>query len=326
MVSPSGATASTSSTFSPTFFVDGASSYGSLYSSSYPISNGFNSGSNTTTYARVYTNTGANAETRLVYGFDCSSIPAAAIITDVSVQARVRASSTSILTTRYIQLYSRNTAKGNQSTTSIGTSTTSVTTSGGSWTREELEDARIAFIVQRGTDATSSADIRFYGATLTVTYYVPITYMVSNVQTNHAITIEEAPKYTVTTLSNYPGITISPASSTIYQGQGATITLSGQVETGIIKDNSVDVTSSLIQSGTSWTYTISNIQATHEVIVYVETEYIKVEGTYQEVQKYYKKENGEWVELTRTQFLNQLPGTVYEYGGHIINSETPEEE
>lgn len=258
---------SETSNFPTSNFVSTASTYDSLYSSSYPTSNGENSNSASTTYTRVYANTAANSESRLVYKFNCSSIPENAIIERVTCIVRGYVSSTTYLPTRYAQLFYGDTAKGSQST-NFGTSNGTVTISdGGTWTREELDDIRVAMIVRRG-NSTNSANFRFYGATLLVTYYIPASYTITNVQTAHTIVVEQAPTYAISVSSTYTGATITTSQSTVYQGRGTTLTLSvNNLYEVVVKDNGTDITSNFTGSNGTYRYGLSNIQTAHTIVV-----------------------------------------------------------
>lgn len=161
-------------------------------------------------------------------------------------------------------------------------------------------------IVRDGnTDITSS----FVGSNGTYTYTL------TNINANHVISVEEAAKYLVTASSKYAGTTISPASSYVYSGQSITLTISGFSAKNMVKDNGTDVTSSLIQSGSNYLYTISNVSQAHEVVIYYEDNFIKVNGTFKQVRKYCKKINGEWTEITSSDFNSEIQNTVLVYGG-----------
>ena len=80
------------------------------------------------------------------------------------------------------------------------------------------------------------------------------------------------------------------------------------------------MTSSIIQSGNNYLYTISNISQEHEIVVYAEADYVKVNGTYKEIKKFFKKINGEWVEVTKQQFDSQISEQVFMYGGHFTGA------
>lgn len=140
-------------------------------SSSYPISNAY-ADSDSTTYAQVSFTRGAQAETYVYLKFDFSAIPEGATIKSVSAKGKGGSTVTnsSIVKTRQMQLATGTTLKGTALTISNSYSEQTFTNVG-SWTRAELQDARIRFYTQRNnTNPTTTYNIRMYGATMTVTY------------------------------------------------------------------------------------------------------------------------------------------------------------
>ena len=213
----------------PSSFDDDASSYASI-SSSYPVSYAYD-GSDSTNYAQFSITTGSNAYTYIYYNFDFSSIPSGATINSVTASAKVYINTTnsSRITTRTVQLYSGSTAKGSAHTFSNSTSAFNMTP--GTWTREELQSARIGITVRRGTsNTTSTYNVRFYGATLTVSYSVSGTV------------------YDITAASNVEDITVEPATQEVYEGESATITIdAASLDDVEVLDNDDDVTDQLVQ-------------------------------------------------------------------------------
>ena len=129
-----------------------------------------------TTYAQINLTTGRGALTDVFFTFDLSSIPSNATIQSVECSVKVLISTTSSrdINTRTMRMYSGNTAKG-AGGTSITTSSTAVSLSSDTWTRDELDDCRIRLYVKRGTyNVNNTRYLRFYGANLTVTYSVPV--------------------------------------------------------------------------------------------------------------------------------------------------------
>lgn len=151
--------------FNPASFVSGT--YQSISGQTTPIGKSETS----TSYATVNLKTGSKASTNAIWSFDCSSIPSNATIVSVSCKAKCYISNTqsSRIATRKIQLYSGATAKGSAYT--VSNSTTAFNITAGTWTRTELQSARIRLDATRGTSSTSTTYyFRFYGATLTVVY------------------------------------------------------------------------------------------------------------------------------------------------------------
>ena len=195
-------------------------------------------------------------------------IPANAIISSVTCTTEASCySSGQYFTTKTIQLYSGTTAKGTATTiTGNGGTSASHTIDGGSWTRQELQNARVKIYIQRGTSNTSTAaSFSVWGSTLSVTYSLPAddyyVYTLSNVSADHTILIsdaiieipEEDPQY------NYYPITISSINATTDPGRGTTRVVEGTNQTitiypsdpllTLVTDNGVDVSSQLVQHG-----------------------------------------------------------------------------
>lgn len=251
----------------PSSYNSSASNHGAVYNNS--TGNGLTPASSTT-YCQVSSNTAANSESLLVYNFDCSAIPQNAVIDSISCSAKGSAS-TSYFTTRTFQLYAGETAKGSPVTFSNNT-VQSLTP--GTWTREELNDIRIVERVVRGTSTTNQR-FRFDGATLTVTYSVPASYTINNVQESHTITIEEAPYYGVTIQNSYAGATFSVDPVKIYSGRDAVVTINiNDIDEIHVFDNGVNIDASIVSAGTGvYTYTLTNVTAAHTISTTESTKY-----------------------------------------------------
>ena len=244
--------------FIPSSFVQSASSYSNVSNTGNGLTN---SGSNTTCIATANTTNGSTS--KLVYAFDCSSIPENAVITNVVCNAKAIVNNTGRFSTRVLQLYNGDTAKGN--TVTVTTTATAQSIDGGSWTREELNDIAIVFTGVRSS--TYTATMTFYGATLLVTYSVPCAYVINNVQSAHTVTVEEAPYYNITTANTYAGATIT-APTKVYAGQNETVTISvANIYEVVIKDNGIDVTSSCTGSNGTYRYTITSATTAHSITV-----------------------------------------------------------
>ena len=251
----------------PSAYVASASTHGTV-NTTYPTGNGLTYATSTT-YTDVSSNTAANSETKLAYRFDCSSIPQGAVIESVVCTAKASASTT-YFGTRTLQLYNGDTAKGSPITIS---NNTVQTLTPGTWTREELDDIMVVTRLVR-TTSTTSQRFRFYGATLTVTYSVPSTYTINNVQANHTITVEEAPYYGVTFQNSYAGASFSVSPTKIYSGQNATVTLTvDDIDAIHIFDNGVNVDSSFVQAGNVYTYALTNVTTAHTISTVEATRY-----------------------------------------------------
>ena len=257
--------------FIPAKFDSGWSVWQSIRTGS--TGNGLTS-SASTNYLQVDWKTGLKLSTRVPYFFNCSSIPRNATITDVdcTVKANVGNTTAGTVARRYVRLYSGAVAKSTAVTIGTGTGTT-YTTSGGTWTREELDDIKILAYAQRNNSNTATTSsvytTSFRGATLKVDYDLPAQYIIENTQGNHNITIEEAPHFTVTASSTYTGATVSISPTKVYQGQSALTEISvANLYEIRVKDNGVDVSSQVVEVGPGqYTYTTNNVQGDHTIVV-----------------------------------------------------------
>lgn len=226
----------------------------------------------TSNTSNTYSKDGTNDSTTqswMIYPFDFSEIPVNATITSVQVKCYGAAESTSE-TARHsdISLWCGNTQKGTtQSFTS--TSNSSITISDvGTWTREELQDAKLRFGV-------GYYGGRLLGVTWTVSYTAPVvtiyTYTVSNMSDDHEIVIEHEggpyiPPEEDPTKDYFP-ITISSINATTTPANGSTRVESGSNQVITISptdpqltlalDNGVDITSQLQGGAPNNSYTVA---------------------------------------------------------------------
>lgn len=148
----------------------------------------------------------ANSDTaHIYYSFDFSSIPESASITSVSVRVRGHAEDTSQSSeVATLRLYSGSTAKGSE-TEFTSESNTVVTMDAGTWTRAELQDARLRFTVGYYGGAVT-------GAEWTVAYEVDgWVYTISSVVADHAIVVSEASTTALYVKSNGAWVAVSAA-------------------------------------------------------------------------------------------------------------------
>lgn len=185
-------------------------------------SNGY-AGSSNTSYATITATTGASVSSYVSYTFSVTGIPSGATITSVTCSVKGRVSSTNYLPTAVHQLYAGGTAKG--STTSFASTTASARSvnGGSSWTLSEIANIQIRSTVTRGTSSTTrSANFRFYGASLTVSY----TYS----GTEYEITVSNSTSATIDYEQWVP------------EGEDTTVT-TDTLTNITVTDNGVDVTS-----------------------------------------------------------------------------------
>ena len=205
------------------------------------------------------------------YTFDFSDIPSNATITNVTVTCNGHRESSTVSSTYVarVELYSGSTQKGSTYELTSTSNYTFEVPDVGTWTRAELQEAELWFLVG------------YYGgllcgATWEVTYTIPSsgseyywTYTIEDVNADHVILIteegpfippEEDPQY------NYYPITVSsinaitePFSGTerVQEGTNQTITIiPSDPQLTLALDNGVDITSQLVGSVPTNTYTI----------------------------------------------------------------------
>ena len=247
----------------PTSYDSANSHYDSVYEGS--TSDGL-AGHTSTSRICAYVEQTAYADAQLTYNFDCSSIPANAIIDSVTcVAAAACYSNGQYFDTRSLQLYSGTTAKGTAVTiTGTGNTRTEHNINGGSWTRSELDNAKIVVYIKRGNN-TTQASFSFWGATLTVVYHLPgeafYRYSIASLGEDHNIVVqeniivppEEDPEKT------YHNLTVSSINATTDPGRGTTRIESGSNQTititpsdpqiTLVTDNGVDITNQLVAHG-----------------------------------------------------------------------------
>lgn len=258
-------------------------SYPASYTTGGNWSNGSNRMSECIGESAETTNTSASASNYATsgntayadYTFDFSDIPSNAEITSITVKCKGKRESNTTDSTHVakIQLYSGDTVKGSAEEFSSTSVEVLELSNVGTWTRSELNDAKLRFTV-----AYYGGII--YGATWTVNYSVPDgnqyywTYTLTNVNDDHLIVVSdsiiEIPDEDPTL--NYYSLTISSINAITTPGRGTIRVEEGsnkqiviepsETQLTLITDNGVDITNQLVlHSGGSPTYTVNNIAA-----------------------------------------------------------------
>ena len=194
------------------------------------ISNAYHNADNTSSSARLQlASNRSNTRTSTMYlEFDKSAledIPSSATIGTITANVRYYVSNTTYVTAVSLQLYANTSSKGS-AVTNRPTSSTKYSITAGSWTLSELENIRL-YISATHNASTSSAYLYLYGADVTINYTLPTAY-------------------NVTASSSASGVTVEPASQSVYQGQSASVTLNTN-QNIVVTDNGTDVTSQLVQ-------------------------------------------------------------------------------
>ena len=204
------------------------------------------------------------------YSFDFSDIPSGVTIDSVEVRCygHRESSTTSSTYVAKIGLYSGSTLKSTEQEFTSTSNQTITINNPGTWTREELQNAKLRFTVGYYGGL-------LLGATWVVNYSVEsthyYTYTINNLNADHVIVVDDAtayvppeedPEYTY-----YP-VTISSINATTDPTKGTTRVVEGSNQTitiypddplvTLILDNGVDVSSQLVAySAGSPTYTVT---------------------------------------------------------------------
>ena len=224
----------------------------------------------TSTWTYVKDNNSQTSETGYAdFAFVFSSIPQNAVITSVEVKCYGAVESSSQSTSHAdITLFSGSTQKSTMQKFTSSSNSIITISSPGTWTRAELQSAKLRF-------AVGYYGGRIFGITWNVYYSMPTvehyyTYTIENVQGTHAVIVdvagayippEEDPQY------EYVPITISAINASTDPRSGTTRVVVGTTQVVTITpsdpqltlaiDNGVDIRSQLSSQIPSNTYTVS---------------------------------------------------------------------
>ena len=273
-------------TITATLSVHPSGNAGTAYAYLNDVANAYTD-ENSDTYATIGLKTGSSAVTTVYFTFDTSAIPANATIISVACSAKgyISTTTSSRVASRTMQMCANTTAKGSGAQLSTTATVRNLTV--GTWTRTELNNARLRFYAKRGTSNTSTDYyMRCYGATLTVEYSYEGTF------------------YTITASSSASAATVAPATQDVESGKQGVVTISGNITNVTVKDNGADVTASLVTQGNDYLYYINNISADHvitltEAIVVTVPFRVKMNGTWVTPTKVLAKSGGSWHEVSK---------------------------
>ena len=227
-----------------------------------------------------YYSSGSGTIAVFTYDFNFSGIPQSATITRVYCQVNGHAESTSqdneYMCVRLILGTTANTISDELNFKSVGTSNTTQT----------IEATTLPSASDIG-NLKLMCRLGYYGGAINgATCYVEYAdetglgsyvYTISNIQTGHTIAISDAGGvfYAVNASSNYTGATVSPATKQVREGRNHTITITTQnAYEFTVTDNGVDVTGSVVPDGGNFSYTITNVTATHNIVVNEATKFL----------------------------------------------------
>lgn len=159
-------------TFCPSSY-DTANSTFQEWQSGYGATNAYTDADSTTRASAKWKN-GSQAETKIYWKFDTSSIPVGVTIKSVSVVAKARVTTGNYQTgASYLVVCNGTTEMGTHTTANSTTARQYTLDAGTGWTRESLQNIAVMYHTQRGTKNTTAGYYQqFYGAILTVTYTI----------------------------------------------------------------------------------------------------------------------------------------------------------
>lgn len=230
---------------------------GSINNTNYQQAIGKPAASTSAQISNYYASGSSGSTAILEYTFDFSSLPKNLTIVSIRFFAKGHIESTSNSSEQFdMQLYSGNVAKGSSQTFTSTSDAIIEFTNPGTWTYEELQNAKLEITIGYYGGALS-------GATFEVvyeTYETYAEYVISNISDNHIIMIdkifipeEEDPEI------NYYNLTVSAINADIEPSKGTTRVEEGTNQTILIypsdtlltlaTDNGKDISSQLTQIG-----------------------------------------------------------------------------
>lgn len=192
-----------------------------------------------TTYATI-TNTNASTSSRYLYirGFNFDDIPSGAEVTSFTVKIKGHESRLSTSTSYAPRLANGTSALSNTTASSnFGTSTSTITIPTGALTWEQISTTYgsnfTIMVYVRRNNRNTTGYFYCYGAEIEVEYETP----------NY---------YNITASSAVSGISVTPATQSIREGNNATIVIDvDDISNYTVTDNDTDVTSSLVRHESS---------------------------------------------------------------------------
>ena len=142
------------------------------------------SDADSTTYGQYVLASGSLAETFGWLSFDCSEIPDNATINNVTCTVKIYSSgNANAIKIRQLRMYLENRSTTKGFSVSMPTSTAAIALDLGTiaWTAEQLYGAEVRLYSQRNTkNVSSNYYVRIYGASLVVTWTVPVLHVNNN--------------------------------------------------------------------------------------------------------------------------------------------------
>lgn len=261
------------------------------------ISNAYDN-TDSTTYATV-TNSQNGTTSYYAYlrGFNFDDVPAEAIVNSFSIKLKVRESGGTTSSSYQPQICNGTTVlAGSGGTMSTTVKTITFTGVTASW--ETISGYGNNFGIRvncRRNNRNTTAYIYLYGAEIEVDYTIPV-------------------YHNVTVTNNSQIVSCSPTGTTqVIEGRNFSVSFSGNLSLIDVLDNGVSVKDDI----SNLSYTIVSVAETHNIVVNdLLFNWIKINGNFKRIKKYFKKQNGVWTEIEKTAFENSINSDMAFYGGN----------
>ena len=267
----------------------------------YPYNN-LKDDSSSSNYARINVDKTPSSDSYFYALFDFSAIPNGATITNTIGKIRLYSSGNQA-TYRQVRwcIGDINTPITNSQAYSTNSNPIALTVEplrSGGISVQDLKNVKcyVHYLRSKNTDG-GQRYIYMYGADVTVDW--------------------EETLYAISISSSVQGVGISAQDSETTGGGTNVITVTGVSDLSIIKlmDNNVDVTSSLVVSGSNYTYTLNNVDADHTIVVEdnssssSEKSYVKKNNAFVESTNQYVKETNSWLNRTISKIFWKINGS-----------------
>lgn len=278
-----------------------STTWSSNFTSTSNVYNNLKAVASSTTYARINVDKTASSDSYFYALFDFSAIPNGATITNTIGKIRLYSSGTQV--------------SFRQVRWCIGDINAPITNSQ-AYSTSSNPTALTVEPLQRGISVQDLKNVKCY-----------VHYLRNNRTDNYQhyiymygadVTVDwEETLYAISISSSAQGVGISAQDSETTSGGTNVITVTGVSDLSDIKliDNGTDVTSSLVKSGSNYTYTLNNVDADHTIVVKDNSSssskksYIKKNNAFVESTNQYVKESNSWINRTTNKIYWKINGS-----------------
>lgn len=252
-----------------------------------------------TTYATV-TNTRTSTTNYYAYlrGFNFDDVPSGATVNSFSIKLKVREEGASTSSAYQPQICNGTMALDGSGGT-MSTSVTTITFTGVTADWETLKSYGSDFGIRvncRRNNRNTTSYVYLYGAEIEVDYTIPV-------------------YHDVTVTNNSQVVSCSPTGTTqVMEGRDFSVSFSGSLSLIDVLDNGTSVKDDI----SNLSYTIVSVAETHNIVVNdLLFNWVKINGSFKRIRKYYKNQNGTWAEIDKSTFENTIGTSIHFFGGNI---------